>query len=206
MKINPISLLKLLKEFNSDTNKIRIKNSFSTPDFLDFLSARGLVITKDNQMTASSYNKIIVAVAAVECGADVLTVCKLIDWRDFEIFASEIMTFHDYMVYKNYRIKNPTRQIDVVGIRLQNALIVDCKHWKRNTYSELVAAVNKQKQRGSLFMEKNGSFEVKYSYPIIITFLPCEFRYVNQVPVVPINSFNSFLIDFDNYKQNFFRI
>lgn len=206
MKINPISLLKLLKEFNSDTNKIRIKNSFSTPDFLDFLSARGLVITKDNQMTASSYNKIIVAVAAVECGADVLTVCKLIDWRDFEIFASEIMTFHDYRVYKNYRIKNPTRQIDVVGIRLQNALIVDCKHWKRNTYSELVAAVDKQKERGRLFKEKNGSFKVKYSYPIVITFLPCEFRCLNQVPVVPINSFNSFLIDFDNYKQNFFRI
>ena len=205
MKINPNSLLSLLEESNSYIDKIRLKNSFSTLDFLDFLSSRGILI-KDNQITASSYNKIIIAVAAVECGADILTVCKLINWRDFEIFASEIMKFHDYTVFKNYRIKNPTRQIDVVGIRLQNALIVDCKHWKRNSYSELVAAVNKQKQRGSLFMEKNGSFEVKYSYPIIITFLPCEFRYVNQVPVVPINSFNSFLIDFDNYKQNFFRI
>ena len=116
------------------------------------------------------------------------------------------MKFHNYVVYKNYRIKNPTRQIDVVGIRLQNALVVDCKHWKRNSYTEMVGAVNKQKERGSMFMEKNESFGIEYSYPIIITFLPYEFRYVNQVPIVSINSFNSFLIDFDNYKQNFFRI
>ena len=205
MKINPNSLINLLKEFNSNINKIRIKNSLLTLGFLDFLSTRGVAI-RDKQIDASSYNKIIIALAAVECGADILTVCKLIDWRDFELFASEIMKFHNYEVYKNYRIKNPTRQIDVIGIKLQNALVVDCKHWKRNSYSEMVGAVIKQKERGTLFMEKNESFGIEYSYPIIITFLPCEFRYVNQVPIVPISSFNSFLIDFDNYKQNFFRI
>ena len=116
------------------------------------------------------------------------------------------MKFHNYVVYKNYRIKNPTRQIDVVGIRFQNALVVDCKHWKRNSYSEMVGVVDKQKERGTLFMEKNKSFEIEHSYPIIITFFCNEFRYINQVPIVPICSFNSFLIDFDNYKQNFFRI
>jgi Nuclease-related domain len=205
LKINPNSLIKLLKEFNSNIDKIRIKNSFSSLDFLEFLSTRGVAI-KDKEINASSYNKIIIALAAVECGADILTVCKLIDWRDFELFASEIMKFHNYVVYKNYRIKTPTRQIDVVGIRLQNALVVDCKHWKRNSYSEMAGVVDKQKERGCLFMEKNKSFRIEYSYPIIITFLPNEFRYIDQVPIVPISSFNSFLIDFDNYKQNFFRI
>lgn len=135
-----------------------------------------------------------------------MTVCKLIDWRDFELFASEIMKFHNYAVYKNFRIKNPTRQIDVVGIRLQNALVVDCKHWKRNSYSDFACVVDKQKERCTLFMEKNESFGIAYSYPIIITFLPYEFRSIDQVPIVPISSFNSFLIDFDSYKQNFFRI
>ncbi len=205
MKINPNSILSLLNEFNSDANKIRIKNSLLTLSFLDFLSTRGVAI-RDKQIDASSYNKIIIALAAVECGADILTICKLIDWRDFELFASEVMKFHNYVVYKNYRIKNPTRQIDVIGIRLQNALVVDCKHWKRNSYSEMVGAVDKQKERGTLFMKKNKSFGIEYAYPIIITFFPNEFQYVNQVPIVPISSFNSFLIDFDNYKQNFFRI
>ncbi|WP_458719107.1 NERD domain-containing protein [Candidatus Nitrosocosmicus sp. R] len=205
MKINPNTLLSLLNEFNSNVEKIKIKNSFSTLNFLDFLSTRGVAI-KDRQINPSSYNKVIIALAAVECGADILTVCKLIDWRDFELFASEAMKFHNYAVYKNYRLKNPTRQIDVVGIRLQNALVVDCKHWKRNSYSEMVGAAEKQKERGTLFMKKNKSFAIEYSYPIIITFYPNEFRYVNQVPIVPISSFNSFLIDFDSYKQNFFRI
>ena len=205
MKINPNSLLSLLKEFDSNINKIRIKNNVLTIGFLDFLYTRGVAI-RDKQIDASSYNKIMIALAAVECGIDILTVCKLINWKDFELFASEVMKFHNYMVYQNYRIKNPTRQIDVIGVRLQNALVIDCKHWRRNSYSEMVAIVDKQKERGTLFMKKNKSIEIENAYPIIITFYPNEFQSVNQVPIVPISSFNSFLIDFDNYKQNFFRI
>jgi hypothetical protein len=205
LKINPNLLINLLKEFNSNIDKIAIRNSFPNLDFLDFLHARGVVL-KDKQLDASSYNKIIIALAAVECGADILTVCNLIDWKDFELFVSEIMKFHNYVVYKNYRIRNPTRQIDIVGVRSQNALVIDCKHWKRNSYSELALAVDKQKERCILFMEKNKSFGIEISFPIIITFLSNEFRYVDQVPIVPISSFNSFLNEFDNYKQNFFRI
>lgn len=205
MKINPNSLLSLLKEFDSNINKIRIRNNVLTIGFLDFLYTRGVAI-RDKQIDASSYNKIMIALAAVECGIDILTVCKLINWKDFELFASEVMKFHNYMVYKNYRIKNPTRQIDVIGVRLQNALVIDCKHWRRNSYSEMVGVVDKQKERGTLFMKKNKSIEIENAYPIIITFYPNEFQSVNQVPIVPISSFNSFLIDFDSYKQNFFRI
>jgi len=205
LKINPNSLLSLLKEFDSNINKIRIKNNVLTIGFLDFLYTRGVAI-RDKQIDASSYNKIMIALAAVECGIDILTVCKLINWKDFELFASEVMKFHNYMVYQNYRIKNPTRQIDVIGVRLQNALVIDCKHWRRNSYSEMVAVVDKQKERGTLFMKKNKSIEIENAYPIIITFYPNEFQSVNQVPIVPISSFNSFLIEFDNYKQNFFRI
>ena len=205
MKINPNSLLSLLKEFDSNINKIRIKNNVLTIGFLDFLYTRGVAI-RDKQINASSYNKIMIALAAVECGIDILTVCKLINWKDFELFASEVMKFHHYVVYKNYRTKNPTRQIDVIGVRLQNALVIDCKHWRRNSYPEMVGVVDKQKERGTLFMKKNKSIEIENAYPIIITFYPNEFQSVNQVPIVPISSFNSFLIDFDNYKQNFFRI
>ncbi len=205
MKINPNSLIKLLKEFNSNIDKITVNNSFSTTEFIDFLYARGVAI-KNNQLTASSCNKIIIALAAVECGADILTVCKLIDWRDFELFTSAIMKFHNYVVYKNYRIKNPTRQIDIIGVRSHNALVIDCKHWKRNSYSKMARVANKQVERGILFMEKSKSFGIEFSFPVVITFLSNEFRYVNRVPIVPISSFNSFLIDFDNYKQNIFRI
>ncbi|MDF0681043.1 MAG: NERD domain-containing protein [Candidatus Nitrosocosmicus sp.] len=183
MKINPNSLLSLLKEFNSNINKIKIKNNVLTIGFLDFLSIKGVLI-RDKQIDASSYNKIIIALAAVEHGVDILTVCKLIDWKDFELFASEVMKFHNYAVYKNYRIKNPTRQIDVIGVSLQNALVIDCKHWRRNSYSEMVAVVDKQKERCTLFVKKNKSFEIENAYPIIITFYPYEFQCVNQVPIV----------------------
>ncbi|MDN5844640.1 MAG: NERD domain-containing protein [Candidatus Nitrosocosmicus sp.] len=80
------------------------------------------------------------------------------------------MKFHNYVVYKNYSIKHPTQQIDIVGIGSQNALVIDCKHWKGNSYTEMARVVDKQVERGILFMEKSKSFGIEFSFPVFITF------------------------------------
>ena len=128
----------------------------------------------------------------------------MLSWKDFEIFSSEILRFHDYSVYPNFRIKNPTRQIDIIGVRSKTAIIIDCKHWKYTSLSALQGIVKKQKERSVLLCDKKQPWGIKQLYPIIVTFLQAEFQYVDDVPIVPIQNFNSFLLDFDNYKENFF--
>lgn len=144
--------------------------------------------------------------AAVENGADLMNVCNLINWKDFELFSSEIMQFHQYVIYNNYRLKNPTREIDIVGIKSGKALLIDCKHWKKKSPSRIKEIVDKQKNRCVLFMQKTKLIGIQNSFPIVITFLPTGFQFVDDVPIVPICSLNSFLLEFDNYDQNLFRI
>lgn len=173
------------------------------PKMHEFFLSRGITV-KNNQVEKNSSNKISLGVAAVGCGADVLEVCRLLSWKDFEIFSSEILKFHNYFVYVNYRIKNPRRQVDIIGVRSKIALIVDCKHWKHTSFSALREVVEKQKERSDLLGGRQQPLGIKKLYPIIVTFLQGEFHYINDVPIVPIQNFNSFLLDFDNHNHDFF--
>ena len=145
------------------------------------------------------------AIAAISCGADVFEICKLLSWKDFEILSSEILRFHDYTVYNNYRIRNPTRQIDIVAVKSSIALVVDCKHWKDTSFSSLREAVKKQIERTIRLGDRIQIISKKNLYPVIVTFLQSEFRNIHRVPIVPIQNLNSFLLDFDANNQDFFK-
>ena len=195
-------MAKLLSKISLSPEGVPIEDS-NHPKLIEFLLSRGIIV-KDNSVENTSSNKISLGLAAVQGGADLLEICKLLSWKDFEIFSSEILKFHDYSVYPNFRIKNPTRQIDIIGVRSKTAIIIDCKHWKYTSLSALQCIVKKQKERSVLLCDKKQPLGIKKIYPIIVTFLQAEFQYVDDVPIVPIQNFNSFLLDFDNYKENFF--
>lgn len=197
-------MLKILN--NLSTTSIGFEmNDILSPDVLEFILSKGISVN-NKKIQNISFNKIYLGIAAVECGADVFEVCKLLDWKDFEIFSSEVLKYHDYLVHVNYRIKNPTRQIDIIGIRSKVGLIVDCKHWKDSSYSRLLQVVKKQKERAVLLHDRKHVLGISKFYPIIVTFLQNEFQYINGVPIVSIRNLNSFLLDFDNYTQNFFTV
>ncbi|MBA3284059.1 MAG: NERD domain-containing protein, partial [Nitrosopumilus sp.] len=115
------------------------------------------------------------------------------------------MKCHGYRVYTNFRLKNPRREIDVIGIKSNKALLVDCKHWKKNSLSNLEEIVDKQKKRSRLFLQKS-QMKVANAFPIILTLLPNGSQFVNDVPIVTIDKLNSFLLDFDMYYQNMLKI
>ena len=173
---------------------------------LEPLLARLSISTMSGLFDNIHYTKILLALAAIENGADVMDVCHQICWKDFEVFASEIMKFNNFRVLVNFRIKNPTRQIDVIGTRSNLALVVDCKHWKKTSYTAIKVAVRKQKERCLILNDKHALNGINKMYPIIVTFIPLEYQQIDQVPVIPIQLFNSFLLDFDTYNENYFSI
>ena len=56
---------------------------------------------------------------------------------DFEGLTAEILTEKNFAVIKNMMLTKPRMEIDVVGIRLGIAILIDCKHWKRYSPSSL---------------------------------------------------------------------
>jgi hypothetical protein len=204
LSINPSLLTFIIDNFDSDIENFGITNNDIFDELLFFLSNWGVKI-KQNKIDHSVYNKLTIALIAIHNGIDILSICSKINWHDFELFSSEIMRFHGYNVYTNFRLKNPKREIDVVGIRSQKALLIDCKHWKKNSPSGLKLIVEKQKKRTMLFVQ-NSKMNIKNAFPIILTFLPNTFELVDGVPIVSINKLNSFLLDFDSLNQNFYKI
>lgn len=202
--INPALFINVLKNFDSTLcTNYEIENKTILNQIISFLSKNGVIIKK-NKIDRTISNKIAIAIVALKNGANILDVCNTLHWHDFELFTSEIMRLHGYVVFNNYRLKKPTREIDVIGIKSKNALLFDCKHWKKTATHCLDDVIKKQKQRSFLFKQKT-DYKVENIFPIIITFLPYKSLFIDDVPIVSVNKLNSFLLDFDNYCQFMFK-
>lgn len=56
-----------------------------------------------------------------------------------------------------------------------------------------------------LFVQKS-KMNIENAFPIVLTFLPTTFEFIDDVPIVSINKLNSFLLEFDSINQNFYKI
>ena len=62
--------------------------------------------------------------------ADVESVSEYLTWRDFESITGLILEKKDFDVTKNLILTKPRMEIDVIGKKMNLALLIDCKHWK----------------------------------------------------------------------------
>lgn len=204
MSINPLLLIHLLANFDSNKKNFGIINDAIFNDLLFFLSRSNVKII-NNKIDQSIHNKLSIALIAIQNGVDLFSICSKINWHDFELFSSELLRLHGYAVFTNFRIKNPKREIDVIGIKSGNALLFDCKHWKNRSICGLRKIIEKQKNRTALFVQKS-QIKIQHAFPIVLTFLPNCYKFVDDVPIVSIDKLNSFLLDFDGVNDNIYSI
>ncbi|MGN6560117.1 MAG: NERD domain-containing protein [Candidatus Nitrosocosmicus sp.] len=157
-----------------------------------------------DKIDITTFNKLTIALIAIHNGVDVVNICSKLNWHDFELFSSELLKIHGYSVYSNFRLTKPKREIDVIGIKQRKALLFDCKHWKKKSITGLKQIIEKQKNRCKLFLQTS-KMDIENAYPIILTFLPNNNEFIDGVPVVSINKLNSFLLEFDNFQQCFYK-
>lgn len=130
------------------------------------------------------------AIHALESGASIDEVAEQISWKDFEGLAAEILESNGFDVTRNLILKKPRREIDVIGIKQDTAILVDCKHWKRSSTSALHSMTKKQTERAKLYVT---SYDIQEAIPVIVTLYQDAVGLVDRVPVVPIFKFQSFL-------------
>ena len=138
-------------------------------------------------------NKLKTALFAIKRGIPIEEVSTNVDWKDFEGLVAEILESKNFKVMRNFRMKKPTMEIDVVGVRLGTALLIDCKHWKRMSRSMLDTIVQKQLERVSYYVIKTRDI---IAVPVIVTLYQEETNFINRVPIVPILQFSSFIDEF----------
>ncbi len=138
-------------------------------------------------------NKLKTALSAIKSGAPIEEASRDVDWKDFEGLVAEILESKNFEVTRNFRMRKPTMEIDVVGIHLGVAVLIDCKHWKRMTNSALEKIVLRQIDRVKHYVANTDEV---VAAPVIVTLYQEKTKFVSKVPIVPIIQFSSFIDEF----------
>lgn len=162
--------------------------------------------TDDNLFNFDSGDRLKSAILILEKGATINEVSEHIDWKDFEGLVAEILESKGFGTIRNMILTKPRMEIDVIGIKIGIALLIDCKHWKRTSTSAIHAAVKKQIDRTKKYVSQtHGAMAI----PVMVTLYEEKVSFINKVPIVPIQKFSSFvdelygnLDDVDIIKSN----
>ena len=144
-------------------------------------------------------NKLKTALSDIKSGVPIEEASRDVDWKDFEGLVAEILESKNFEVVRNFRMKKPTMEIDVVGIRLDTAVLIDCKHWKRMSNSALEEIVQKQIERVKHYVSITDEI---MAAPVIVTLYQEGVKLINNVPIVPIMQFSSFIDEFYGNLEN----
>ena len=168
-------------------------DEFSAKELLQIFIKNGIGVLDEGIVKFQNSDKISASVFAIQNGATIEDVSEFLSWQDFEELVSHVLDENGFHVQKNLILTKPRMEIDVVGIKLGIAILIDCKHWKRITQSALNSIVDKQIERVKSFVNKT---ESTYAIPVIVTLHQEKVNFVNSVPIVPIMQLSSFLDEF----------
>jgi DNA-binding transcriptional MerR regulator len=169
-----------------DFSAVTKMNHDDSKTILDEFIKNDVGTKQDESYYFEDGDKLKIAVALLENGFPIDEISIALNWRDFEGLTAEILTEKNFAVIKNMKI-------DVVGIRLGIAILIDCKHWKRYNTSSLSTAVKKQIERTKQYVSKTpGALAV----PVIVTLYQDKIDFIDNVPIVPIFQFASFVDEF----------
>ncbi len=138
----------------------------------------------------------------INSGAEIEEVLEEVNWQEFEQTVSGIFEEHQYNVETNVWFTLDRRfEIDVVAEKFGEIFCIDCKKWsmRKGKTTALKYAVEDQIKRTEAFKKQSGS--EKEIYPILITFLEENITFERNVPIIPVWRLNSFLLNFQKYKE-----
>ena len=168
-------------------------DEINAKELLYTLVQNGIGILNDDVVDFDVPNdRLQTALFAINLGADVEDVSEYLNWKDFESLTGLILEEKDFEVTKNLILTKPRMEIDIIGKKMDIALLIDCKHWKNMSKSALDEIVRKQVERVKHFV----SIENISALPVIVTLHQETIQFIGNVPIVPIMKLSSFLDEF----------
>ena len=160
---------------------------------LETFFKKGIGSRQEGKYYFEDGDKLKTAIMLIKSGLPLDEVVIALNWKDFEGLTAEILKAKNFAIIKNLILTKPRMEIDVIGIRLGIAMLIDCKHWKRYSTSALSEAVKNQIERTKHYISKtSGAIAV----PVIVTLYKDKIDFIDRVPIVPIFQFSSFVDEF----------
>ena len=195
-------------QYNDFRLKTGIESVSVFKQLLKFLGKNriGILLDKNGKQVFlfSEMDRIRASLLALQLGCDIQECSKLLSWKDFEFFTCELLSLFEYKTSVNIVLSKPRVQLDVIGIKNDFAITIDCKHWKNNNKTTLTVYAEKQIRRTMLWLQREK--KITKALPMIITLNNSIFKFIKGVPVVPILTLKSFLKEFDSSDESIFLI
>jgi len=169
---------------------------------LDFLQSYGIGRISKNEIIFTNLDKLHVAALALQMGCDIEQVSRHLSWKDFEELASKVLQSLGYKTMTNVRLTKPRMEIDVVGINSGFAIVIDCKHWKRNNVSSISNYSRKQVARTERLVAHDR--RIVLAVPIVLTLHSESVQLIEGIPIVPIFRFKSFVMDVNGFLSEIY--
>lgn len=174
-----------------------ITSKATTMEVVDYLVDQGIGQLSDGSVVFSCKDKLETILLAMNKGCDPERLSKKIQWKDFELFTSQLIESAGYSFERNVVLTKPRVQIDVIGFYQKTALLIDCKHWMKIDGFNIAKFSLNQIRRAEIFLEKRK--DIDSAIPIIVTLYEYNCNFFDRVPIVPISKFKEFLQNFPFY-------
>lgn len=119
-----------------------------------------------------------------------------LDWKEFEAFSETAFTSFGFKTFRNYRLRKPRGEIDLIASQNGLAFVVDCKHWKRTVGNATMISISERQIRRTKRLLEDG-----FSHRMIPMVLTWHDEHVhileNGVPVVPIHKISDFIMNWE---------
>lgn len=174
-------------------------------EMLRKLCDKALIQYEDGVIEASPYQRARMAIRALNLGADLERVARVLEWKEFENIVATAFEANNFAVERRFRFKWAGRrwEMDILGCSEPLIACVDCKQWRRGwRRSAIVKAVDLQVERTRSLAdalvslrERVGlvNWEEAILVPIVLSLTPSQFKFYNKVPIVPVLQLQGFL-------------
>jgi Holliday junction resolvase-like predicted endonuclease len=123
------------------------------------------------------------------------------DWKEFEAFVDRLFVSFGFDTRRNFRLRKPAMEIDLIASKGAVAFAIDCKHWKRTVGNSSMTRVSAmQISRAQRILETGLWTRV---IPVIMT-LRDESLFIlqNGVPIVPVSKLFDFILNWEESAHN----
>ena len=169
---------------------------------------QGYMKRKNGNFVSSEGAIISLAVQAIKDGASFNEVFNIVRWQDFENFIEMILSEYGYKTFRNYRLKKPRIEVDILALRKSYALLIDCKQWHKILGpSNLSSIVTRQVERAKIILSHDKKLlKGIILVPVIVTLFPSNQKYFNGVPIVSCDVLKSFVSEVDGRLNEFLKV
>ena len=174
-----------------------ITSRITTRELVEYLVNQGIGHMSDGSVMFSGKDKLDTILLAIRNGCDPERLSKKIQWKDFELFTSQLIELVGYPFERNVVLTNPRIQIDVIGFYHKIALLIDCKHRMKIQGFDIAKFSSNQITRAEIFLDKRK--DIESAIPIIVTLYEHNCNFFDRVPIVSISKFKEFLQNFALY-------